>query len=235
MTIDRYNSQTLQHYREKAAEVAQLREEIDKSVHLAGDLKQAQDLLEALHVKTKELGDVRKDLGAEGVFLATYGYEKINDHTVLFALPKGCSRIDICIEAERLVAARDKVPLFERECLSKWRDLPHFTYTISCSEVFCIDGRVDGGDNLDRAAHEWFLSARGLEFAKEGDLAVAFVLHMVATGESLFGTRTYIRNLEGSLFFCYEQGLFNGRVFDYIKSSVGVSARLPLNKYTIHG
>lgn len=234
MTLDRYDSKTLQHYREKAAEVAQLREEIDKSVHLAGDLKQARDLLEGLYVKTKELGDVRKDLGAEGAFLAAYGYEKINDHTVLFTLPKGCSRIEICIEAERLIAARDKVPLFEENCLSKWRDLPYFTYTISCSEVFCIDGRVDGGDDLDRAAHEKFLSARGLEFAKEGDLAVAFVLHKVATGAALFGTGTYIRNLEGSLFFHDEQGLFNGRVFDKIERSVGVSARLFLHKHTTH-
>jgi hypothetical protein len=187
VAMTHYDSEALQHYRAKAAETAKLRDDVEKLTQdsrVTGDLDPALNVLQQLTLKTKELEDLRQTLGPEGLFLAKYGYEKINDHIASFVLPKGCSRIEILHEALGLV---QDVSLIDSWCLEKWGQAPEFTHSAASSERICIDGHVEGGTGQTRAQQIYLLRGRGLALPALGDVVVAFALHWVATGEPLFG------------------------------------------------
>jgi hypothetical protein len=130
-------------------------------------------------------------------FLSRYKVRVINDHTVSFVIPEGVSRIDILNEAQRLVQERDERDLIYPDQLEKWKQDEHFTNSVITSEEICIDGHVKGGGAKDRAAQEKFVADKGLVLANVEDLAVAFALHWVATGQPLFGW------LNQSMGWCY--------------------------------
>lgn len=189
MTIDRYNSQMLQDYREKIAETGRLRDELKELAERgkeSGELGTAQDLLKEFSVKSQELRDIARALGPDGILLAKYGYEKINDHTALFVLPKGCSRIEILQEAQSIVKERDgRVPI-DSLLLKAWTAQARFSRRIDSSESVCIQGHVEEAVGKSRGEQERLLSLRALEVPSMEDLAVAFALHWVAVGGPLF-------------------------------------------------
>jgi hypothetical protein len=210
MSQSAYQPEDLRSFREAAAGLAKSHEDAKAALEAAavtGDLKAAQDILAEASLKTKAYEELREKLGPTGIFLAKYGVEVINEHTILFVLPKGCSRIDILNEAQRLVGGRDQRDLILPQELEKWQRDERFTKPAAKSERICIDGHVKGGDAKDRATQEKFVSDKGLSLASIEDLAVAFALHWVATGEPLFGWYSqnsysyWVRGAGGSLDF----------------------------------
>jgi hypothetical protein len=211
MSQSAHQSEQLLSFRQAAAELAEFRKNAEISLEEAatkGDLKAAQGILAEASLKTKAYQELRDKLGPTGIFLAKYGVEVINDHTILFVLPKGCSRIDILNEAQGLVGGRDQRDLIYPDHLEKWQRDERFTKPAAKSERICIDGHVKGGDAKDRATQEKFVSDKGLSLPSIEDLAVAFALHWVATGEPLFGWYSqnsysyWVRGAGGSLGFC---------------------------------
>lgn len=239
MNLTRYTPEALQQYREKVAETDQLRHqlaELVESSHMTGDLNPAQNLLEEFTLKTQELGDLRLALGPEGRFLAQYGYEKINDHTVLFALPKGTSRLQILQEAQTLVSAREKRDLIVPGQLNKWAGDERFLARVVSSERICIDGHVEGGDQMRRAAQESFVASKGFTLSSQEDLAVAFALHWIDTREPLFGlfsgSNSYCVRATIGYLLCYRTGLEAEESLGDIEGDgrdFAVSARIPLD------
>jgi hypothetical protein len=156
--------------------------------------------------------------------------EVINDHTVLFVIPKGVSRIEILEEVQGLITHPNGRPFIYPDDLAEWKEQDRFSRKQSTSKRLCIDGHVEGGDKKTREQQEAFL---GKEFtvAHFEDLAVAFSLHWVATGEPLFGwfnkQNEYsftIRGVGGALYF-FRYGLWASTINDdYDNDHVGVSA-----------
>lgn len=213
MTFDRHDSKAYQQYREKIAETAKLREQLEKIAvdsRATGDLGAAQSLLAELTLKTKELGSIRDTLGAEGIFLAKYGYEHINDHTALFVLPKGSSRIAILQEADELVRQREQ-KLISRRTLYDWERDERFTREVATSTQLWIDGHVEGSADNSRAEQESLVAAKGLTLPSLEDLAVAFALHWVATAQPLFG---WYQDRVGKIWdYTYTVGITGGSLF----------------------
>jgi hypothetical protein len=235
MSQSAYQPEDLRSFREAAAGLAESHEDAKAALEAAtikGDLKAAQGILAEASLKTKAYQELRDKLGPTGIFLAKYGVEVINDHTILFVLPKGCSRIDILNEAQGLVRGMGSGHLIEPDQLKDWQQDGRFTKQTAASERICIDGHVKGGDAKNRATQETFVSDKGLSLASFEDLAVAFALHWVATGEGLFGwlrqnSYSYrVRGAGGSLHFT-PHGLGEDSVSDaYDKYLVAVSARV---------
>jgi hypothetical protein len=230
MTSRQYNSKALQQYRQKAAELVELRKEVE---HRLGtlELSEAQREFNTLELRTKEFEEFRARLGPAGIFLAKYGVEVINDHTVSFVLPKGCSRIEILREAQRLVSDRDLILPLQ---LSRWGCSPAFTKPMAQSERICIDGHVKGGDAKSVLLQTALLNRKGLERASMEDLAVAFALHWVATQSPLFGwydwakTCTYLVRTDGAPLGYTSTGLTSEPLFEnLVDSCVGFAARVP--------
>jgi hypothetical protein len=210
MSQSAYQSEQLLSFRQAAAELAEFRKNAEIELEEAatkGDLKTAQYILEQASLKTKAYEELRERLGPTGIFLAKYGVEVINDHTILFVLPKGCSRIDILNEAQGLVGGRDQRDLIYPDQLKEWQQDNRFTKPAEASERICIDGHVKGGDAMKRGPQEKFVAGKDLALPSIEDLAVAFALHWVATGEPLFGWRSqnsysyWVRGAGGSLDF----------------------------------
>lgn len=238
MASIRYDQQALQGYREKLAQAAQLREQVEELAQaskVSGDLAPAQSLLNELSAKTKELGDIRGKLGKVELFLTKYGYERINDHTVSFVVPKGYSRLEILNEAQALVSELDSMTVIHPDHLAVWAPLLPFRRRSESAERICIDGHVEGGDGMDRDAHEKFIADKGFKLPSTEDLAVAFALHWVATHDSLFGWAAKdsaftfrVRSAEDTLDL-HRHGLGVAPVYDtYKMRDVAVSARIPL-------
>lgn len=177
----------------------------------------------------EELAALRQTLGPEGLFLAKYGYEKINDHTASFVLPKGCSRIEILHEAQGLV---QDVSLIDSWVLERWGQAQEFMHSAASSERICIDGHVEGGTGQTREQQVDLLRHRGLELPALEDVVVAFALHWVATGEPLFGRdrqsgRIYCIRTADTLIDWVDTGLAGGGVdTGHAYPNVGVSARI---------
>jgi hypothetical protein len=231
-----YPPQQLRNFRQAAAGLAKFHEDAKAALEATatkGDLKAAKDILEQASLKTKAYEELREKLGPIGIFLAKYGVEVINEHTILFVLPKGCSRIDILNEAQRLVQGRDQRDLIRPGEHEKWQQDERFTKLAESSERICIDGHVKGGDAMKRGPQEKFVADKKLFLPSIEDLAVAFALHWVATGESLFGWYNqsngwsyYVRGAGGSLYFSHD-GLYAGGVHvDYDNRAVAVAARV---------
>jgi hypothetical protein len=156
----------------------------------------------------------------------------MNDHTVSFVIPEGVSRIQILEEVQMLILNPLGEPIIDPEHLAWWKEEERFSSQQATSKKLCIDGNVPDGTNHTREEQEAFL---GEEFtmANLEDLAVAFCLHWVATGEPLFGWidkaegwSYAIRAAGGSLGFLKGQlsalSIHDG--FD--SAAVGVSARV---------
>jgi hypothetical protein len=235
MSQSAFQPEDLRSFREAAAGLAKSHEDAKAALEVAatkGDLKAAKDILEQASLKTKAYEELREKLGPIGIFLAKYGVEVINEHTILFVLPRGCSRIDILNEAQGLVRGRDQRDLIYPDHLEKWQRDERFTKPAAKSERICIDGHVKGGDAKDRATQEKFVSDKGLSLASIEDLAVAFALHWVATGEPLFGWRSqnsysyWVRGAGGSLGFDHDGLYARGVRGDDGSPDVAVAARV---------
>jgi hypothetical protein len=147
-----YQPEDLRSFREAAAGLAKSHEDAKAALEAAavtGDLKAAQDILAEASIKTQAYQGLREKLGSIGVFLAKYGVEVINEHTILFVLPKGCSPIEILIEAQELVRQRDDRDLIHPGHLERWQRDGYFSRSVEASERICIDGHVKGGDAKD--------------------------------------------------------------------------------------
>ena len=184
-----YDRERDQAYRALAPEMAEYKQEVEgrlKECQQSGDLEGARELLAEASLRTKPFIDLQRTLGPKGILLAKYGVEVINDHTVMFVIPKGVSRIEILEEVQWLITHSDGNPFIFPKNLADWKQNEGFTSQQSTSKRLCIDGHVPGGDAKTRKQQEAFL---GKEFtmANIEDLAVAFCLHWVATGEPLFG------------------------------------------------
>jgi hypothetical protein len=148
-------------------------------------------------------------------------------------LPKGCSRIDILKEAQGLVRGIGNGPLINPNDLKKWQQDERFTNTAAKSERICIDGHVKGGEAQDRTTQENFVADKKLSLPSIEDLAVAFALYWVATGEPLFGWYNqsdgwsyWVRGAGGSLNF-FHDGLHADGVNDGDDNpDVAVAARV---------
>ena len=228
-----YDRKHGQAYRALAPEMAEYKQEVEdrlKECQQSGDLQGARELLAEASLRTKPFIDLQRELGPRGILLAKYGVEVINDHTVLFVIPKGVSRIEILEEVQGLITHPKGRPFIYPDDLAEWKEQDRFSRKQSTSKRLCIDGHVEGGDKKTREQQEAFL---GKEFtaAHFEDLAVAFSLHWVATGEPLFGwfnkQNEYsftIRGVGGALFFS-RYGLRAHTLYDvYVIDDVGVSA-----------
>ena len=205
-----YDSERGKAYRALAPEMVEYKKEVEgrlKECQQSGDLQGARDLLEEASLRTKPFIDLQRELGPKGILLAKYGVEVINDHTVMFVIPKGVSRIEILEEVQGLITHPDGRPFIYPNDLADWKRQDRFFSKQATSKRLCIDGHVRGGDAKTRDEQEAFL---GKEFtmANFEDLAVAFCLHWVATGEPLFGSRNrqkswsyFIRAVGGGLGF----------------------------------
>lgn len=182
-----YQSAELRDLRAAAAEISRYREEAKgrlEAAAVSGDVAAGGEILAEATRKTNEFAEQRSKLGAEVAFLAKYGVHVINDHTILFVLPKGSSRIEVLDEAERLVT--DSQLIIPRS-FEDWSADERFTRPVVAPERICIDGHVKGGDAKTRFHQMEVLAGKGVELASQEDLAVAFALHWVAMKEPLFG------------------------------------------------
>jgi len=183
-----YNPENSKKLREQACALSEYQQTAQAEIQVAtqeGDLDKARGVLEAATLRIKEYENFRKSLSEEELLLAKYGVEVINEHTILFVIPKGTSRISILEEANKLVQARDGRHLITPDSLSSWQKDKRFTKEQEASKRLCIDGHVQGGESKSRKAQEAFLG-KEFKMAQFEDLAVAFSLHWVATGEPLF-------------------------------------------------
>ena len=227
-----YDRERDQAYRALAPEMAEYKKEVEgrlKECQQSGDLQGARELLAEASLRTKPFIDLQRELGPKGILLAKYGVEVINDHTVLFVIPKGVSRIEILEEVQGLITHPNGRPFIYSKHLAEWKQEDRFFSKQATSKRLCIDGHVPGGDAKTGEQQEEFL---GEEFtmANLEDLAVAFCLHWVATGEPLFGwynKQSYsydIRAVGGALCFC-DGGLgANSIVVGVDGVNIGVSA-----------
>ena len=183
-----YNPENSKKLREQACALSEYQQTAQAEIQVAtqeGDLDKARGVLEAATLRIKEYENFRKSLSEEELLLAKYGVEVINEHTILFVIPKGTSRISILEEANKLVLERDGRDLITPHQLPAWQKDKRFTKEQETSKRLCIDGHVQGVDGKTSEEHEAFL---GDDFTMPQfeDLAVAFSLHWVATGEPLF-------------------------------------------------
>ena len=246
-----YNPENSKKLREQACALSEYQQTAQAEIQVAtqeGDLDKARGVLEAATLRIKEYENFRESLSKEELLLAKYGVEVINEHTILFVIPKGTSRISILEEANKLVLERDGRDLITPHQLPAWQKDKRFTKEQEASKRLCIDGHVQGVDGKTREEHEAFLNGKSTLMKKAAallglglkepfampemqDLAVAFSLHWVATGEPLFeeyakqnGWSFAIRCVGGALGFG-RRGLGGGRFFGGSDGDdVGVSA-----------
>jgi hypothetical protein len=153
--------------------------------------------------------------------LSRYEVRVINDHTVSFVLPQGCSRIEILSWAQELEQERYGGDLIHPSSLRRWQKDSRFTTAVKSTERICIDGHVAGGDQKDKATQEKLLSEKGLVLPRMEDLAVAFALYRIATCMLLWGGERFLsgefhvaRAATGALEFT-EYGLIESAIRDH--------------------
>ena len=180
-----YDPQKLHEYREKAAELHDLSKGVEEWIGKAaesGTIEPAREALEELTLRTKEFECFRKNFTPAEIFLAKYNVEVLNDHAVSFVVPKGVSRIEVLQEAQGLVGDRD---LIYAGILASWAEDPKFTPEATTSERISIDGHVPNSTNKTRAKQKRMVGKDNIPTLE--DLAVAFAVNWIATGEPLFG------------------------------------------------
>lgn len=185
MPQQKHNSEQLRAYREVAAELRELslgvKEHIDQAGQ-TGELQQAKATLSELQLRTEEFRTLREALGSTCIFLAKYNVVVLNEHTVSFVLPRGVSRIEVLQEARGVV--QDQELIYPNQ-LHRWMEDPKFTKKVERSEPICICGHVKGSADKDRAEQESIVGKENVPLLE--DLAVAFAINWIATGEPLFG------------------------------------------------
>jgi hypothetical protein len=184
MKLHQHDPVVVKAYREKAAELAELRKELGERI---GDLSEsaAAQELEKLVLSTKQFDTLKRTLGPSGLFVAQYGVEVINNHTVSFVIPKGRTRQEIITEAQEVLG--DSACLFSPKLRESLAHNEAFTKRATTSEKLCIDGLVDSSNGLTEEEQRGLLEFKELLPVPIEDLAVAFVTFFVATGGSLFG------------------------------------------------
>lgn len=231
MANQQYLSEALRQYRQKGAEIGELRQQLGQKMG-ALTAPEAQREFEELQVHTREFAELRATLDPKDLFLVKYNVVVMNDHTVSFSIPKGCAKIEILHEAKSLVTDRDLIAPRQRD----WGQQVGFLVKASSAKRICIDGHVEGGDGLTRAEQRELLFSKGLKPPLLDDLVVAFVVHWIATGGPLFGWEAgehgrhanWIR-ATGSWLLFNKMGLDHphfddpGTAFD----AVGISALIP--------
>ena len=143
--ITTYDPSKARAYRQLSKEMGSYQQEISarfKECQKTGDLATAKNILAEATLKTQPFMDLQRELGATGVLLAKYGVEIINEHTILFVIPKGTSRISILEEAHKLVQERDGRDLIYPHQLPAWQEDKRFTKEQERSKRLCIDGHV---------------------------------------------------------------------------------------------
>ena len=231
--ITTYDPSKAREYRKLSKELGDYQQEVSdrfKECQETGDLATAKEILKEATLKTQPFIELQRELGATGVFLAKYGVEVINDHTILFVIPKGATRISILEEAHALIQEREGRDLIDKDFIPMWQTDERFTKQQESSKRLCIDGHVEGGDAKTREQQESFLGD-AFTMPQFEDLAVAFSLHWVATGEPLFGWFNkqeewsfVIRGVGGALYF-HRNVLRASTVHGVsVSNNVGVSA-----------
>jgi hypothetical protein len=139
--------------------------------------------------------------------------------------------MEILKEAQKLSSEQ---VLIDRYTLAEWIFDPRFVTPASDSQRVCIDGHVSGTSELSFKEQEAFLASRGLSKASLEDVAVALVVNLVATGNSLIGWcmqelrwRYAIRVGGGLLTFSHEGSLKLYEDMLEARADVIVAVRLP--------
>jgi hypothetical protein len=227
-----HDSDALRQYRACAAETARLRAQLQDSVEQSqeiGDMQAVQELFEEFSIRRRELEGLQQTLEPAGVFLAAYGVEVINDHAVSLVIPRDRARIEILEEAQRIAGEPSLIDSFQ---MQQWRRESGFVSPLERSVWIRIDGHVLGSEGMNREQQEKLLSEANLMMPTVQDLAVAFAVFYIATGEALFGWRSkrsrtscLVRALDGALHL-EPPGLSEvGAVTDLINTNdVGIAA-----------
>lgn len=233
MATEQYDSKALESYRKKAAELAELREDVGQKIGALEPTK-AQREFDKLVLRTRELDELRARLEPKDLFMITYGVTVTNFSTVSFVIPKGCSRLEILQEARSLEGNDGLISTKE---LMRWAEDGRFRFTkrAMSSERIRIQGHVPAAWSQPRRMQVDFLSRHGLAIASREDLAVAFAVHWVATQSPLGGwfgpekTCSYrMRDASGALRYRHgslEAIVLHDEIDDY---DVTVAARIPL-------
>lgn len=222
-------------YREKAAQLAEMREEIGEKGGSV-PLEDLQRSFNELTLRTKEFNDLRNALGPYGIFLIKYGVEVVNSHTVSFVVPKGVSRMDILEEALQVSGCDQFIQRFR---MQGWKGYSEFNSRAEHSEFVCIDGCVQGlaGESLER--QKQLLVEKGFDPVTMEDLIVACATFYIATGEPVFGwfdrssqQSFYVRWGTGALVF--EDGEFKSCAItkEAGMRDVTMAGRIPISPRT---
>ncbi len=187
MSEQRYDQTKVSEYREAATKLHEALLTVEQRLDAAfenGINQDVHDALAELNASGVELEKLRLTLTPTDLFIAKYNIQVHGSHEVSFVLPTGVSRYEMLSEAQRVVTERD---LVWPNDLKKWEKNPKFTDACTTPERIQIDGHVEGGDWKTKAEQVTLLKTKGLPLASLEDLAGAFVVFYVATGEPLFG------------------------------------------------
>ncbi len=230
MTCNHHDSEALQHYRKKVMELAELRKELGDTLG-ALDSERAQSDFAQFAARAKELEELRNSLEPKDLFIAKYGVIALSERTVSFVIPKGCSRIEILEEAQRLTTHRE---LIERASLSWFENNEAFHARAALSETIRIIGSIEGFQGCSLAKQKYYVQGRGLELPSLPDLAVAFAAFYVATGQPISGWFSkprerafWARAESGAIGFGAEGISLSNIPDDHDSENIGVAARIP--------
>jgi hypothetical protein len=196
MNQTHYTSQTRDRYLEEISKVAAARQEVEVQLgrlqEVGGSPDPVHEALQELNLRTKELEQVREQIGPVSTFLASLAVEVTKDRTISFVIPRGLARYEILQEAEVLNALHFPETrlrsIMRSTALERWRKDMRFRAIASQPEYRCIQGVFPGSEGLSSAAQRDLLATKGLCHPGMEDLAVACVLFFVATRQSLFET-----------------------------------------------
>lgn len=178
-------------YRAKAQEVSDARSEVDKAAAVAkatGDMSSFQDSFEQLTFKTRELQELRDKIGPVGVFLAQYGVEVLDKHTVGYVIPRNATHLEM-IRAG-VEALQGSITISE-PTLASWEKSERFTTPASGPKHIHVQARVRDCDGKSEQRQQHILKEMGVELAGLENLAAAFVAFYAARSASIFGTMSY--------------------------------------------
>lgn len=216
MQPEQDQNQQLKQYRRAAADLEALYRDVGEHIQRCkqvGDLSAGQNALSELELRIEDFKKLRSSLTPQNLFLATYNVEVYGPHEVSFVLPKGVTRLDLCKEANDLVA--DDKTLITTIQLGAWEKNAGFTRVTEVPERVHIKAhdsqRFQVVEEQKRSLRE-----RKLEMASFEDVVAAFAVHHVATQESLF---PWIGDWEGSELIATSGGgvrfdLFCGLMFE---------------------
>jgi hypothetical protein len=178
-------------YLKKAQEVHATRQEVERaseSTQASGDISHLQHSFQQLTCKTKELQDIRERIGPIGVFLAQYGVEVLDKHTVGYVMPRNATHLEM-IRAG-LEALQGSITISE-PTLASWEKSERFTTPASEPQYIHVQARVRDCDGKSEQRQQHILKEMGVELVGLENLAAAFVAFYAARSASIFGTMTY--------------------------------------------